>query len=142
MIWRMLATGVLAAACGLLGAASTFSVPLPNHPAFRMNVVDRSGLVAGATAAPREGEFSLDGDVIADPGNNTLTLRWLGSQCRLGPSLTVAGTATELHLVLDPNAGPVLPTSANCPTESLAFALTLTLATTVAQDAVSLEVRR
>jgi len=133
---------LLVIGCDPFAAAPSFTVAVPDHEDFKMNVFDRSGLVTAARAPLRSTQQGLDAEVTADPANNELTLRWLGGVCHFGPAITVSGTAAALHLLLEPDAGPGLPFFASCPAAALLFGLTLTLTEPVEQDAVSVEVTR
>lgn len=133
---------VVVVGCDPFAAAPSLTVPVPEHGEFVINVFDSSGLVTAARVPVRDTPQGLDAEVTADPANNELTLRWLGGVCHFGPAVTVSGIAAELHVLLEPDAGPGLPFFASCPAAGFFFGLTLTLTEPVQQEAVSVEVDR
>ena len=140
----MLLVVAFAIGCGGLFPPSepTFEVHNPGgHRDFTLRVVDLSGLVTAARDADTFPPATADAQATIGPGNNDLTIRWIGGACHFAPTVTVSGTTESLHLLLEPDAGPGLPFFASCPAVGILFGVTITLTMPVEQDAITLEVR-
>jgi hypothetical protein len=142
---------LLFAACG--------STPEPSVPAvgnvFRVDlreqhfgtiaayVHDDAGVVLAVAKAETPPPFGRDHDeAVTDVGTSSMLVTWLGGACRFGPTVTLTGDSEELIVTIQPEAGEGLPQGLDCNAIGLFFAIKLTLARPVDQQAVTVRVVR
>lgn len=135
-----LAAVLVAASCGSAGPPPSLVAPLGTNDfgQYALLVYDDSGLVTGGRALHQGPGRHLSG-VVAFPERQELEIGWTGGACAHRPTLRLSGTSASLRLVISNPTEPQLP-FVGCPAVGIPFAITLSLAEPVAQDAVVLEV--
>jgi hypothetical protein len=137
----LVAFALMVAACGgIPKTAPTHIVALAqdyNGEQFLLLVYDGSGLVTSIASSDAPHAAS-DAQAIADPAKDEIALTWIGGACAHSPKLGVKGDATALTLELDVSPFDFSLVPQDCPAIGLFFAVTLTLAQPVEQQALTL----
>jgi hypothetical protein len=99
-------------------------------------VYDSTDLVVAANAAD-VGHPGPDGAAEAHPDARTVDVHWLGGECLRTPVIHVDGNATDLRIIVEPDARAGIPLPVACSAVGVLLDITLELSVPVEQSALT-----